>query len=521
MAGSVIAISLRLIFGGAVITALLTFSFGTAAVVALRGHGFGPLLPTDLSAIRFTLWQALVSAFLSVSVAIPVARALSRQSFFGRRALITLLGAPFILPVLVGVLGLLSVFGRSGWISELLLFFGFGRLSIYGASGVILAHVFFNLPLATRFILQGWSGVPAERFRLTDSLGANSWSRFLLIEWPMLRGVLPGAFVLIFLLCLTSFTVALAVGGGPKGTTIELAIYQAFRFEFNLGKAASLATIQFGLCGIVALLAFLVPLPKVGDIGLDRLAHQFGARKHRRLDIIWISGAAAFLILPLSAILFRGLGGILSLPGQVFSASITSLLIALISTGVCIFLALGLSLSIAYSRLNTQKIVEGISVLGLSTSPLVVGTGLFLMIFPFVNPASLAIPVTAFVNAMMAMPFALRVLIPAVRDIYNEYLHLRLSLNMGRGIWLMRIVFPRLRRPVGFSAGLVAALSMGDFGVIALFASPDLQTLPLILYRLMGSYQMDQAAAVSVVLVAQSLFLFWIFDRGGRGHTES
>ena len=61
----------------------------------------------------------------------------------------------------------------------------------------------------------------------------------------MLRGVLPGAFVLIFLLCLTSFTVALAVGGGPKGTTIELAIYQAFRFEFNLGKAASLATIQF------------------------------------------------------------------------------------------------------------------------------------------------------------------------------------------------------------------------------------------------------------------------------------
>jgi thiamine transport system permease protein len=176
VAGSVIAISLRLIFGGAVITALLTFSFGTAAVVALRGHGFGPLLPTDLSAIRFTLWQALVSAFLSVSVAIPVARALSRQSFFGRRALITLLGAPFILPVLVGVLGLLSVFGRSGWISELLLFFGFGRLSIYGASGVILAHVFFNLPLATRFILQGWSGVPAERFRLPDSLGANSWA---------------------------------------------------------------------------------------------------------------------------------------------------------------------------------------------------------------------------------------------------------------------------------------------------------------------------------------------------------
>lgn len=521
MAGSAIAISLRLIIGGAVIAALLTFSFGTAAAVALRGHGFGPLLPADISAIRFTLWQAFVSAFLSVCVAIPVARALSRQNFFGRTALITLLGAPFILPVLVGILGLLAVFGRAGWISDLLLFFGFDRLSIYGASGVILAHVFFNLPLATRFLLQGWSAIPAERFRVSHSLGANSWSSFLLIEWPMLRGALPGAFVLIFLLCLTSFTVALAVGGGPKGTTIELAIYQAFRFEFNLGKAASLATIQFGLCGIVAFLAFLIPLPKVGNIGLDRLVQQFEASKHRILDIIWISSAAGFLILPLAAILFRGMESILNLPGQVFLASITSILIALISTGVCIFFALSLSLSIAYSRLNIQKIVEGISVLGLSTSPLVVGTGLFLIIFPFVHPASLAIPVTAYVNAMMAMPFALRVLIPAVREIYSDYLHLRLSLNMGRRVWLIRIVLPRLRRPIGFSAGLVAALSMGDFGVIALFSDPDLQTLPLMLYRLMGSYQMDQAAAVSVVLVAQSLFLFWVFDRGGRLHAVS
>ena len=30
--------------------------------------------------------------------------------------------------------------------------------------------------------------------------------------------------------------------------------------------------------------------------------------------------------------------------------------------------------------------------------------------------------------------------------------------------------------------------------------------------------RMDQAAATAVVLVVQSLFLFWMFDRGGRGH---
>ena len=521
MADSTIAIILRIILGGAVLAALLVFSIGTAVAVATQGQGLGILSVADWLAIRFTLWQACISAGLSVGIAIPVARALARQSFIGRQALITLLGAPFILPVIVGVLGLLAVFGRAGWISDFLTWAGFARLSIYGPPGVILAHVFFNLPLATRFLLQGWAAVPAERFRVVHSLAASPWAYFRLIEWPLLRTVLPGAFLLIFLLCLTSFAVALAVGGGPKGTTIELAIYQAFRLDFDLSKAASLAVVQFSLCGSVAVLAFLVPLPQTDGLGLDRLPQRFDAYAHRTADCIWIFCATAFLVMPLSAILFRGVGHIHNLPHQVIVASLTSLLIALTSTIVCIAMALSLALAFACGGMAARNLAEGVGILGLATSPLVVGTGLFLMICPFAHPMIFAVPITASVNAMMALPFALRVLMPAVREIYTDYSHLRCSLNMTQWVWLSRIVLPRLRRPLGFAAGLAVALSMGDLGVIALFSDPDLQTLPLMLYRLMGAYRMDQAAGVAVVLVAQSLALFWIFDRGGRGYVGS
>ena len=156
MAGGVIALVIRIIGGGAVLVVLLAFSFSTVLAVALHGDGLGALGSYDWQAVRFTIWQALASAGLSVSIAVPVARALARQDFKGRSLLITLLGAPFILPVIVGVLGLLAVFGRAGWISQGLDLFGLDRLSIYGPAGIILAHVFFNLPLATRFILQGF-----------------------------------------------------------------------------------------------------------------------------------------------------------------------------------------------------------------------------------------------------------------------------------------------------------------------------------------------------------------------------
>jgi len=69
---------------------------------------------------------------------------------------------------------------------------------------------------------------------------------------------------------------------------------------------------------------------------------------------------------------------------------------------------------------------------------------------------------------------------------------------------------------LGFAAGLTAALSMGDLGVIALFGDAERATLPLKLYQLMGSYRMEQAAGCASLLLILSFGFFWIFDFLGR-----
>ena len=79
----------------------------------------------------------------------------------------------------------------------------------------------------------------------------------------------------------------------------------------------------------------------------------------------------------------------------------------------------------------------------------------------------------------------------------------------------------RLRPQIGFAAGLAAALSMGDLGVIALFADAQIATLPLQIYRLMGAYQMQAAAGGALLLLLLSMGVFWILDRGGRWHAEA
>ncbi|MDO5703744.1 MAG: thiamine/thiamine pyrophosphate ABC transporter permease ThiP [Paracoccus sp. (in: a-proteobacteria)] len=499
------------VIGAAGLAALI---LGTLTAVAWQAGGLTRLGPWDWAAVRFTVWQAALSATLSALLAVPVARALARRRFAGRAALVTLLGAPFILPVIVAIMGLVAVFGRGGLVNAALNGAGLPAISIYGGHGVILAHVFFNLPLSVRLVLHGWAAIPSERFRLAQSLGFGPRDIARHLERPMLREVLPGVWLAVFLVCLTSFAVALTLGGGPRATTVELAIYQAFRFDFDLGRAAALGLVQVGLSLAAMVLAAFIAMPAAFGAGMDGPAQLAGPGGWRRVgDAAAIAAAAAFLILPMASVIATGLPRIPALPETVWAAAGRSVTMALISA----FATLALTLMIALAAVRRGgRWVEMAGMLPIVASPLVLGTGLFLILRPWVTPAQIALPVTVAINAIMALPFALRALIPAARALQADYGRLAESLDL-RGLARLRLlILPRLARPLGFAGGLAAALAMGDLGVIALFADANRATLPLMLYSLMSSYRLADAAACAVLLMGISFALFWVFDRGGR-----
>lgn len=502
---------------GGVFTALVVVGvLGPLVAVVFSAEGFSGLGAGDLAAVRFTLWQAFLSAILSCLCAIPVARALARRRFKGRSTFISLMGAPFILPVIVAVTGLLAIFGRAGWLNAALAGIGLGTVDVYGLFGVVLAHVFLNLPLATRLILQAWLSLPAERIRLAQSLNFTTADMRRHFEWPLLRATLPGAALVIFLICTTSFAVALILGGGPAATTVELAIFQAFQFDFDLGRAALLGVVQVGICIGAGLIVWRFASPADFGGGLDRTAMGWpgDTALARAADVTALTLAAAFLLLPLIAVTAQGVGAISGLPLSTWEAALRSIILALASTALAVGLALPIALLI--SGRAARAGLEGVGLLSIAVSPLVIGTGLFLIIFPIANPVALSLPITGLVNALVALPFLLRALIPAARQAERTQGRLADALGLTGMARLRHAILPRLRRPLGFGAGLAAAFSMGDLGVIALFTAQGQETLPLEMYRLFGSYRTNDAQGAAVLLMGLSLGLFWLFDRGGR-----
>jgi thiamine transport system permease protein len=514
---------LRVTLGGAIALALiLALTLGALAVVGLRGGEAGELTTPDLRALTFTLKQAFLSAALSVLLAIPLARALARRQFFGRDLLTSLLGAPFLLPVIVAILGVIAVWGRSGWIADAMAVAGLGRLNVYGMPGVLIAHVFFNLPLAARLILQGFSELPPERWRVAAQLGIEGRALFRLVEWPAIRASAPGAFALVFLVCATSFAVALALGGGPRATTLELAIYEAASYDFDLGRAAMLAGVQFAVCAVAALLAFAAQAPVASSPGALTLIQRWDGRSlwSRIGDGAVIGAVCLFLGAPMVAVILRGVAGLDDLGPQVWMAAWRSALVAALAIALTLALSTGLAALIVALQTRgsakTARLADLAGLLPIAASPFVIGIAFVIVLRPIADPFALALPLTAIVNAAMATPFALRILIPAIRVAHDD--HGRLADSLGLTGWTrLRVLYwPRVKQPMGFAAGLSGALAIGDLGVIALFSTPDSPTLPLLMHLLATSRQVDAAHGAALVLIALSFGVFWFFDWLGR-----
>ncbi|MFP1749840.1 thiamine/thiamine pyrophosphate ABC transporter permease ThiP [Lonsdalea quercina] len=480
--------------------------------------------------VRFTFWQASLSTLLSTIPAIFLARALYRRRFPGHRWLLRLYAMTLVLPVLVTVFGLLSVYGRHGWLSQLTAAFGLPySFSPYGLGGILLAHVFFNLPLATRLMLQALEGIATEQRQMAAQLGMSEWQHFRIVEWPWLRRQLLPAAALIFMLCFASFAVVLSLGGGPKATTIELAIYQALSFDYDPARASLLALIQMGCClGLVLLSQRLAKLLPVGYSQQTRWRNPQDTRFNRITDALLIVAALVLLLPPLLAVVADGLNA--SLPvvlhhPALWDALWTSLKVAIISGLLCVLLTLMLLWSSRELKLRRRplsaQLLDLSGMLILAMPGIVLASGFFLLLNGTIRLPTSPLWLVAATNALMAIPYALKVLENPMYDIAERYNLLCQSLDIRGWRRLQTIELRALRAPIAQALAFASILSLGDFGIIALFGNEQFRTLPFYLYQQIGAYRSADGAVTALLLLLLCFVLFTLIEKRAGDYDRS
>lgn len=478
--------------------------------------------------LLFTLWQALLSTILSLGIAVPATRALARQPVFpGRMLLLRFCALPMVIPSIVGIFALVAVLGGGGYIAAIVTAFGMHwHPSIYGLPGILIAHVFFNLPLGIRLLLPAYTAVPVESWRLAAQLAMTSRDIFCFIEIPLLRQQLPAISITIFMLCFTSFAVALTLGGGPAATTLEVAIYQALRFDFDLNLGAILAIVQVMLCAIGAWAVWRTGQNMIVAPSTHlRICRYDGATLSARLtDYIFIVLLVFLLILPMMALVLKGvigLGAAASVTSLAKASSI-SLILGVTSGAIATFAAYPLACarqhfaSSGFSHLGIMIAFSGR--FGLFVSPMVIGTSIFLAVSGRIDIYNLAIPSIILLNALMVLPFALGFLEPQISLVAARHDHLCAALGIKGWYRWRQIDWPVLRQPIGTAFAFTSVMAMGDLSAIVLFGHQDLINLTMLLYGQLGAYRLEGAASTALLLLLLTLIVYTLIERwvGGR-----
>lgn len=509
LAGTVVAV-------GIVLLIVVVF---VAIIRAATTSGGGISVSEITRLVGMTVTQAALTTILSLVVGIALAWSLNRLHFPGKGLLVGMFSSALVTPGLVVAFGLIAVWGRNGWINNLLEpVFGDTVLPpVFGLGGILAAHVILDGAFAARILLARLDSIPPDRLKLGRSLGLSPTERFRHLDWPALASSLPGLGAVIFLLAFTSFPVVLLLGGGPANQTLEVAIYASVRLDFDLLSAAVLALVQMAICSLLILTSTAFsPVPAI-VAGVRSTVWDEGRPTLALATAILVAGSVCFA-LPLLAVFVDGMGpGIGSLLGQnsFWRATGTSLLVATAST----ILALVLALCLGMARSSTSRALPRIALSApafayLAVPAVVLSFGLFIAIRDAgFAPAYVAPFVIVVANAMLALPFAVATLSPPLDAITRTRGRLIRSLGLPGRVQFMLIEWPLLGRDIGVVLAIGFCFSLGDLGVIALFGTQDFTTLPLLMYRALGAYRSNDAASIAAIMLLLSVVAFTALPR--------
>lgn len=457
----------------------------------------------------FSLWQAIVSTFLTLLVGLPPTWLLARFTFRGARLLAGILTVPFLMPAVVVATGIRSV------------------LPDGGVPAIVWAHVAFNVAVVVRVVGPRWALLDQGQIDTAADLGARPTRILTAVVWPHIKPAIVNASALVFVFCFTSFAIV-SILGGVSRRTIEGEIFiQAIRLG-DTSTATALALLQ-----AVIVIAVVVLASRYQNTNVMTLVSTSAAPvRHRVAFLPCVAVPVAVVITPLVFVIVRSItvNNGLTLDGfrwlfdgttdvagvKIASVLRTSAIFAISSALIATVLALIVSTSMVTENASRASVPWWPRFVSfLSTAPMVISSvtlGLGLIIAFDQWPVDWRsqpwlIPVT---HAVIALPLATYVLIPATRAIPSELRMAAASLGSGPLRTWVRVDLPLLMPAIRRASGLCAAVSLGEFGATSFLSRSGSMTIPLAIGQLVnrpGDVLPQSAFALATITIVMCAVL--------------
>jgi len=470
--------------------------------------------------IFFSFYQAFLSALISCILSIPFSLALNRHKDLKLiRFIISLCGFSFVIPSILIVFSVIKIFGYNGFLNTYFNFYNFISIeSIYGLKAILIAHILLNTPFATRLFVQNLNNIPKKYYEISESMNLTFSGNIVKLEIPIIKQSLFAVFSIIFSLCFLSFAIVMALGGSPKNSTLEVAIYQYALFDINFNKAVLLSFVQIIICITFILIGFY-KFRGSNFFEVNAINYKHPHKNNNLIslfDFCLILIFIIFLFSPIFLIYIEFIKSIFSSIHLTYSfirALLNSIIISL-STGLlvsCFGLIISYLLVINHKNYIFQQLLFLLSSIILIISPIIFSLGYFIFFQPIIHYSYLKFFLVILINVFFLLPFAILIF-------FNNFKNLYLSFNDFRKTYridllsFFKILFPLFRKNCLYVLSFSIVITFGDFTIISFFRSNNFETLPSYLFKLISTYKFNEASFVAGMILLFSMIIFFIID---------
>lgn len=474
------------------------------------------ILLKNAAIIKFTIFQALISAFLTMLLGIPGAYLIARTRL--PKTVKSLLKSasmvPFVLPGISMAIGFLLTFGNNGIVNSVLSFFNLRIRILYTFTAVLIGHVFYNFPLFIRIVGDAFERIDKSLLEMANLEGASKFKRFWHVELPLMTPAIGSAFALSYLYCFTSFAVVLILGG-IKYSTIEVSIYMYLRVLLDFESALFLTLFQMVFVALASLV-FLILSNRTEEFFGETLKE-----KKPKWSYLYVVFVGLFVFLPLIMACFGGFirygsGFTFENFRRLFSQSVEwiigtnawSVIIysVLLSSvvGICVC-AIGLISSYASVRFKTS--LSALVYLPIAVSPATMAFGMILL---GSVPQVLKL---GGIYALISLPLVHSSLQNVWRSLPKEIEEASKIDGCGSLERFFKITLPIFKKELLGAFAFCTAIALGEITATIILSDGRLTTLSVATYKLFSTRHIGEAQALNSILMWIVLILFFVSEQ--------
>lgn len=503
----------------------------------------------NIRIISFTLLQSLLSTLFTIVLGLPGAWLLATKNFPGKKLLKAVSAVPFVLPSILVVLGFVIFFGNNGFLNKTFMNLTGSKEPVirilYSLKAIILAHGFYNFPIVLRLVSNLWEKLDKSQANSAMALGANKTRLFFTITLPQILPAILASAALVFVFCFTSFAVILVLGGGPAFTTIEVEIYRQARISLNMDAAATLSIVGIFITLIFVYINVHFQSSFNFHEQINIRNNMTAVKKREKTTLnpgigIYILLITLLVAAPVVSVIIKsfmhtdsGNNTILSLsaykdllnpyPGNYGITLLRAIANSISYASYTVILSIIVGTLVSFllrSKKKSTKILDTIFMLPISVSSVILGLGYLKMMSYLNNPGQYSFVLIILAHTVIAYPFVTRAVKPVLDKIKPEIIHAGLSLGEPPLRVFLTIELPLIKSAMFAGGAFAFAISIGEMNATMLLSSENSITIPIMMYRLIGSYNFTAACALGTVLIILTTFSFVLMDYYGSDMKE-